>query len=86
MPDIPPGWTQVLAAAGAILVVIAILRWTGAILSGHGKISELLINRSYDLVDKMVPETEPSDAPSATSEYAAAPPPPPPPESSLIVP
>lgn len=63
MPDIPAGWQAVLAAAGAILVVIAVLRWTGAILQGHGKISELLINRSYDIVEKVIPSPPPTEEP-----------------------
>jgi hypothetical protein len=60
LPDIPQGWSQAIAAVGAIIVVLFILKWTGEILAGHGKLSDLLINRSYDLVDKVVDKAVPS--------------------------
>lgn len=59
MPDIPPAWIQVIAAFGAILVVILILNWTGKIMSGQGRLGELLINRTYDLVDRIVASHSP---------------------------
>lgn len=54
LPEIPASWSQALAATGAIIVVLLLLRWTANVLDHQGKQSELLITRSFDIADKIV--------------------------------
>jgi membrane protein implicated in regulation of membrane protease activity len=54
IPDLPEGWQTSLAAAGAILVVVLILRWTQAMISEEGRRSDILIDRTFDVVDRLV--------------------------------
>jgi hypothetical protein len=54
MPEIPDSWSQAIAAVGAILVIIMFLRWTAEILKGQGSQSATLIDRAFDIADKIV--------------------------------
>ena len=65
MPEIPPSWSQTIAAVGAILVIVLLLRWTAEVLKGQGQQSATLIDRSFDIADKIVAAGVPVPANSA---------------------
>lgn len=82
MPDIPPSWSQAIAAVGAIIVLVLFMRFMTELMKGQGKQSSTLIDRSFDIADnvlaKMAPEVvDPGSAPVAPESST---PPPPPPE------
>lgn len=54
IPDLPDGWQSALAAAGAIVVVVLVLRWTAAVIAEEGRRAEVLIDRTFDVVDRIV--------------------------------
>jgi hypothetical protein len=54
VPDIPDSWLQAVAGIGGIILVIILLRWVTAILEGQGKQSANLIDRSFDIADKVL--------------------------------
>jgi hypothetical protein len=52
IPELPDGWQASLAAAGAILVVVLLLRWMGTVMS-----------RMFDVIDKIIAEHKDKDVP-----------------------
>jgi hypothetical protein len=54
MPEIPDSWSQAIAAVGAILVLILFMRFMTEIMKGQGSQSATLIDRAFDIADKIV--------------------------------
>lgn len=54
IPDLPEGWQSSLAASGAILVVVLVLRWTSKVMGDQSTRSQHIVDRTFDVVDTVI--------------------------------